>query len=123
MNAKMLVSNSDNHSSRNNSLIPVDHIARQSGFLFSVTVTPAIIDHVFLADGEHSVDECLNLFLRTCAEQMKISVIDCKNWQRTRMFYPMPTIDGFFSPEEVLIKADNGNISIMLAFEEPLIKH
>lgn len=102
-------------------LMAVNHLANEAGFLFNVTVTASLIDRVFGADGKHSVDEYLSLFLRTCAEQVKVAFSDNKRWERVRLFYPMPTLDGFFIPEEVLIKTDNADVLIMLASEEVLI--
>jgi hypothetical protein len=34
----------------------------------------------------------------------------------------MPTLDGFFQPEEVVIKTYNGDVVVMLASEEALFK-
>ena len=105
-----------------NGLMAVNHLADQAGFMFNVTVTEKLVDRVFLADGKHSVDECLSLFLRTCAEQLKVALTDNKRWERTRLFYPMPTLDGFFQPEEVVIKTYNGDVVVMLASEEAFFK-
>lgn len=101
-----------------NGLMAVNHLANEAGFLFNVTVTEKLIDRVFIANGKHTVDECLSLFLRTCAEQLKIAITDNKRWERTRLFYPMPTLDGFFQPEEVVIKTYNADVVVMLATEE-----
>ena len=105
-----------------NGLMAVNHLADQAGFMFNVTVTEKLVDRVFLADGKHSVDECLSLFLRTCAEQLKVALTDNKRWERTRLFYPMPTLDGFFQPEEVVIKPYNADVVVMLASEEAFFK-
>lgn len=102
-------------------LMAVNHLANDAGFLFNVTVSASLIDRVFNADGKHSVDECLSLFLRICAEQVKVAITDNKRWDRVRLFYPMPNFDDSFSPEEVLIKTFNADVVIMLASEEAVI--
>lgn len=96
----------------------VRQLAHQAGFMFNVSVSPKLIDRVFIADGKMSIEECLSVFLRTCAEQVKISITDSKDWGRVRLFYPMFNIDGSFTPEEVVIKTIDGNVMIILASEE-----
>lgn len=121
MNAAITVSSAATATIETKGLMAVNHLANEAGFLFSVTVTEKLIDRVFLADGKHSVDECLSLFLRTCAQQVKIAITDNKCWKRTRFFYPMPNLDDSFTPEEVVIKTYNADVLIMLASEEALI--
>ncbi|MFC6674002.1 hypothetical protein [Marinobacterium aestuariivivens] len=117
----MTVSSNAAMAFQNKGRMAMNHLSDQAGFLFKVTVTPRLIDRVFLADGKHSVDGCLSLFLRTCAQQVKIAITDNKCWKRTRFYYPMPNLDDSFTPEEVVIKTYNADVVIMLASEEALI--
>ncbi|MEW5053329.1 hypothetical protein, partial [Serratia marcescens] len=89
-------------------LVDQSSIGKQAGFLTNVAVTPAIVDGVFGADGKHSVEDFLFMFLQLCVAQTKVAFTDNKNWGKIRLYYPMPTVDGFFKPTEVVIKSDPG---------------
>jgi hypothetical protein len=96
----------------------VNNTAKHVGFQTNVVVSDRLLDRVFGADGKHSVEAYLNLILKTCFEQVRIAFTDNKQWERVRFFYPMPTIEGFFNPEEVLIRTGSAGVEIMLASEE-----
>ena len=72
-------------------LVDQSSIGKQAGFLTNVAVTPAIV-----------------------------AFTDNKNWGKIRLYYPMPTVDGFFKPTEVVIKSDpvTADVTIMMASEE-----
>ncbi|EFT0404093.1 hypothetical protein HV943_004031 [Salmonella enterica subsp. enterica serovar Montevideo] len=101
-------------------LVDQSSIGKQAGFLTNVAVTPAIVDGVFGADGKHSVEDFLFMFLQLCVAQTKVAFTDNKNWGKIRLYYPMPTVDGFFKPSEVVIKSDpvTADVTIMMASEE-----
>lgn len=105
-----------------NGVMAMNHLAKKAGFLFNVTVTPRLMDRVFIANGKYTVDQCLNVFLRICAEQVKIAFTDNKGWERIRIFYPMWNIDDSFTPEEVIIKTTTTEVIIMLASEETFLQ-
>ncbi|AKJ36935.1 hypothetical protein GL272_19640 [Aeromonas veronii] len=100
----------------------VDHsiIAEQVGFMTNVAVTPALIKGVISVVGKHPVEAYLSMFLQLCAAQTKVAFTDNKNWGKIRLYYPMPTVDGFFKPTEVVIKSDpvTADVTIMMASEE-----
>lgn len=97
-------------------LVDQSSIGKQAGFLTNVAVTPAIVDGVFGAD----VEDFLLMFLQLCVAQTKVAFTDNKNWGKIRLYYPMPTVDGFFKPTEVVIKSDpvTADVTIMMASEE-----
>ncbi|ODP11893.1 hypothetical protein [Klebsiella pneumoniae] len=98
-----------------------DGYIRRSVYAYTnVAVTPAIVDGVFGADGKHSVEDFLFMFLQLCVAQTKVAFTDNKNWGKIRLYYPMPTVDGFFKPTEVVIKSDpvTADVTIMMASEE-----
>jgi hypothetical protein len=95
----------------------LNQLASRAGFIFNVSVSDKLVDRVFIADGKHSVEECLDVFLRTCAGQLKIALIDNKGWETVRLFYPMSNLDGSFTPEEVVITTRDIGVEITLASE------
>ena len=101
-------------------LVDQSFIGNNAGFLTNVAVTPAIVDGVFGADGKHSVEDFLFMFLQLCVAQTKVAITDNKSWVNSRFYYPMPTVDGFFKPTEVVIKSDpiTADVTIMMASEE-----
>lgn len=101
-------------------LVDQSFIGSNAGFLTNVAVTPAIVDGVFGADGKHSVEDFLFMFLQLCVAQTKVAITDNKSWVKNRFYYPMPTVDGFFKPTEVVIKSDpiTADVTIMMASEE-----
>lgn len=101
-------------------LVDYTSIGKKAGFAANVAVTPAIVDGVFGADGKHSVEDFIFMFLQLCAAQTKVAITDNKNWGKIRLYYPMPTIDGFFKPTEVLIKPDHvtADVKVMMASED-----
>lgn len=66
------------------------------------------------------VEDFLFMFLQLCVAQTKVAFTDNKNWGKIRLYYPMPTVDGFFKPTEVVIKSDpvTADVTIMMASEE-----
>lgn len=101
-------------------LVDQSFIGSNAGFLTNVAVTPAIVDGVFGADGKHSVEDFLFMFLQLCVAQTKVAITDNKSWVKSCFYYPMPTVDGFFKPTEVVIKSDpiTADVTIMIASEE-----
>ncbi|ECS4246141.1 hypothetical protein A9U82_25565, partial [Salmonella enterica subsp. enterica serovar Typhimurium var. 5-] len=66
-------------------LVDQSSIGKQAGFLTNVAVTPAIVDGVFGADGKHSVEDFLFMFLQLCVAQTKVAFTDNKNWGKIRL--------------------------------------
>lgn len=122
MNCPVALNSSELHTQTitNEFLVNSTLLGKKAGFLGEVSVTAYIVDGVFGADGKHSVDEYLFMFLQVCAAQLQIAFIDNTNWETARFVYPMPTFDGFFKPTEVLIKTQKGSadVVIMAASEE-----
>jgi hypothetical protein len=94
-------------------LISVNKLANETGFKYSVRVSEKLLKKVTLFNTRD-----ISVFLKVCANQLNISLTDCKNWQKTRLFYPMPCFDGSLLPEEIIITTQNGDVSIYFAFED-----
>ncbi|MBC8951054.1 hypothetical protein [Xenorhabdus sp. TS4] len=101
-------------------LVDCSSIGKQAGFLANAAVTPAIVDGIFGADGKHSVDDFLFVFLQLCVAQTKIAFTDNKELEKIRLYYPMPTVNGFIKPTEVVIMSDpeTADVTVMMASEE-----
>ncbi|MCK8103123.1 MULTISPECIES: hypothetical protein [unclassified Pseudoalteromonas] len=94
-------------------LLPVNELTKEAGFNYSVYVSEKVINKVTLFGKQD-----LNVFLKVCAGQLGVSFTDSKNWEKTRLFYPMPRYEGSLSPEEIIIKSKNGDVEIYFAFED-----
>jgi len=93
-------------------LISINELAKEAGFNYSVLISEKLLNKITKPGYEN-----LNVFLKVCAKQLKISLTDSKNWKKTRLFYPMECFNGSLNPEEVVITTQNGDVAIAFAFE------
>ncbi len=71
-------------------LVDQSSIGKQAGFLTNVAVTPAIVDGVFGADGKHSVEDFLFMFLQLCVAQTKVALPTTRIGERFVFITPCP---------------------------------
>ena len=78
-------------------LISINELAKEAGFNYSVLISEKLLNKITKSGYEN-----LNVFLKVCAKQLKISLTDSKNWKKTRLFYPMECFNGSLNPEEAV---------------------